>query len=107
MGEGGDSHLVDYLLVRQVACVTVLDISAAAIARAQARLGPAQFTHHMGSWLTLWMTGLFPWWTFGTTVRCSTFSRRPMTASTTALDSALASGQEAPSSWPPLAQKDR
>jgi SAM-dependent methyltransferase len=30
------------LLARQVTCVTVLDISAAAIARAQARLGPAQ-----------------------------------------------------------------
>ena len=35
---GGDSRLVDALLDRGVGCVTVLDISAAAIARAQARL---------------------------------------------------------------------
>ena len=37
---GGDSRLVDSLLDRGVSCVTVLDISAAAIARAQMRLGP-------------------------------------------------------------------
>jgi trans-aconitate methyltransferase len=35
---GGDSRLVDALLDRGVGCVTVLDISAAAIARAQTRL---------------------------------------------------------------------
>ena len=35
---GGDSRLVDSLLDRGVECVTVLDISAAAIARAQERL---------------------------------------------------------------------
>ena len=34
----GDSRLVDALLDRGVGCVTLLDISAAAIARAQARL---------------------------------------------------------------------
>jgi hypothetical protein len=33
---------VDYLLSRQVSCISVLDISAAAIAQAKARLGPAQ-----------------------------------------------------------------
>lgn len=37
---GGDSTLVDALLDRQFEHVTVLDISAAALARAQARLGP-------------------------------------------------------------------
>lgn len=37
---GGDSRLVDALVDRDVAHVTVLDISATAIARAQARLGP-------------------------------------------------------------------
>ena len=36
---GGDSRLVDSLLARGVECVTVLDISAAAIARARRRLG--------------------------------------------------------------------
>jgi SAM-dependent methyltransferase len=37
---GGDSRLVDSLLDRGLECLTVLDISATAIARAQARLGP-------------------------------------------------------------------
>jgi len=37
---GGDSRLVDYLLDRSVTCITVLDISADALARAQQRLGP-------------------------------------------------------------------
>lgn len=36
---GGDSRLVDALIDRRLTCVNVLDISAAAIARAQARLG--------------------------------------------------------------------
>ena len=36
---GGDSRLVDSLVARGVECVTVLDISAAAIARARTRLG--------------------------------------------------------------------
>ena len=36
---GGDSRLVDTLVDRGVECVTVLDISAAAIARARTRLG--------------------------------------------------------------------
>jgi hypothetical protein len=41
---GGDSRLVDSLLDRGLECVTVLDISAAAIARAQERLGAAPRT---------------------------------------------------------------
>ena len=36
---GGDSRLVDYLIDRASTCVKVLDISAAAIARARERLG--------------------------------------------------------------------
>jgi SAM-dependent methyltransferase len=38
---GGDSHLVDHLAQRGLTCLAVLDVSAAALARAQARLGPA------------------------------------------------------------------
>ncbi|MEO7275891.1 MAG: class I SAM-dependent methyltransferase [Vicinamibacterales bacterium] len=38
---GGDSRLVDHLVARGLSCVTVLDISPAALTRAQARLGPA------------------------------------------------------------------
>ena len=38
---GGDSRLVDCLLQRQVTCISVLDISGAALARAQRRVGPA------------------------------------------------------------------
>ena len=38
---GGDSRLVDCLLQRQVTCISVLDISGAALARAQRRLGSA------------------------------------------------------------------
>jgi uridine phosphorylase/SAM-dependent methyltransferase len=37
---GGDSRLVDHLLDQQVSCVYVLDVSAAALGRAQERLGP-------------------------------------------------------------------
>jgi len=36
---GGDSRLVDHLVSRGLPCVTVLDVSAAALARARARLG--------------------------------------------------------------------
>ena len=45
---GGDSRLVDYLLNQHVSCVSVLDISGAALARAQARLGPA---HTQVTWI--------------------------------------------------------
>lgn len=38
---GGDSLLVDELVRRAVTCVSVLDISSAALGRAKARLGPA------------------------------------------------------------------
>jgi SAM-dependent methyltransferase len=38
---GGDSRLVDHLMARGLDCLAVLDISHAALARAQARLGPA------------------------------------------------------------------
>lgn len=37
---GGDSRLVDHLLAQGVTCVTVLDVSGAALDRAKARLGP-------------------------------------------------------------------
>ena len=36
---GGDSRLVDHLLARGLRCLTVLDVSGAALARARARLG--------------------------------------------------------------------
>ena len=36
---GGDSHLVDVLLTRGLTCLAVLDVSGAALARVQARLG--------------------------------------------------------------------
>lgn len=36
---GGDSRLVDHLVARGLRCVTVLDVSAASLARARARLG--------------------------------------------------------------------
>jgi len=36
---GGDSRLVDHLVSRGLRCVTVLDVSAAALTRARARLG--------------------------------------------------------------------
>jgi SAM-dependent methyltransferase len=39
---GGDSRLVDFLLDRALTCVTVLDISGAALARARERLGSRQ-----------------------------------------------------------------
>lgn len=45
---GGDSRLVDYLLSRNVSCISVLDISAAALARARTRLGSA---HEQVSWI--------------------------------------------------------
>ena len=37
---GGDSHLVDVLAARGLDCLAVLGISAAALERAKARLGP-------------------------------------------------------------------
>ncbi len=37
---GGDSRLVDRLVARGVQCLTVLDVSGEALARARARLGP-------------------------------------------------------------------
>lgn len=38
---GGESHLVDALLARGLTCITVLDVSRAALTRAQGRLGAA------------------------------------------------------------------
>jgi Methyltransferase domain len=37
---GGDSRLVDHLIERSVSCLAVLDVSSAALTRAQQRLGP-------------------------------------------------------------------
>jgi hypothetical protein len=45
---GGDSRLVDHLLVRGLTCLSVLDISGAALTRAQNRLGPQ---HHLIRWI--------------------------------------------------------
>jgi SAM-dependent methyltransferase len=49
---GGDSRLVDNLIARGVRCVTVLDISGAALERAQARLPDAPVT-----WIEADVTG--------------------------------------------------
>jgi SAM-dependent methyltransferase len=38
---GGDSHLIDALVARGLQCLTVLDVSSAALRRAQARLAAA------------------------------------------------------------------
>jgi SAM-dependent methyltransferase len=51
---GGDSHLIDALLTRGLHCLAVLDISAAALARARARLGPAA---HTPIWIEADVTG--------------------------------------------------
>jgi SAM-dependent methyltransferase len=51
---GGDSRLVDHLLVQGLTCITVLDISAAALARAKARLGPQQ---QIVKWIEADVTG--------------------------------------------------
>ena len=45
---GGDSHLIDHLLARGLECLAVLDVSGAALARAQARLGA---TASIPTWL--------------------------------------------------------
>ena len=54
---GGDSRLVDVLVARGCQCVTVLDISSAALTRAKARLGPAQ---DRVTWLEADVTGSWP-----------------------------------------------
>src|SRR5438067_10258008 len=51
---GGDSHLVDALVARGLACVTVLDISHEAIRRAQERLGECA---RAVTWITADVTG--------------------------------------------------
>lgn len=45
---GGDSRLVDHLLARGLRCLTVLDVSHTALARARARVAP--LAHHV-SWI--------------------------------------------------------
>jgi SAM-dependent methyltransferase len=51
---GGDSRLVDHLLQRGFTCLTVLDVSSAALDRAKARLGPAAATP---TWIASDVTG--------------------------------------------------
>lgn len=51
---GGDSRLVDHLVARGLRCVTVLDVSAAALARARARLGDRA---HRVTWIEADVTG--------------------------------------------------
>jgi SAM-dependent methyltransferase len=51
---GGDSRLVDHLVARGLRCVTVLDVSAAALARARARLGDRA---HRVTWIEADATG--------------------------------------------------
>ena len=53
---GGDSRLVDHLVGRGLRCVTVLDVSGAALARARARLGERADCIH---WIEADVTG--PW----------------------------------------------
>jgi SAM-dependent methyltransferase len=54
---GGDSRFVDVLLARGCQCLTVLDISSAALTRAKARLGPAQ---NRVTWLEADVIGAWP-----------------------------------------------
>lgn len=65
---GGASHLVDHLLQRGYADVSVLDLSSAALAKAQARLGgPARSVDWIVADITSWH---LPARTrYGTTVR--------------------------------------
>ena len=51
---GGDSRLVDALLARGLRCLTVLDISAAAVDRAKARLGASA---GIPTWMVADVTG--------------------------------------------------
>jgi hypothetical protein len=51
---GGDSRLVDHLLARNLNCVTVLDVSRAALDRARARLGVQAA---QASWIEADVTG--------------------------------------------------
>jgi SAM-dependent methyltransferase len=51
---GGDSRLVDVLAARGLDCLAVVDVSSAALARAQARLGEAA---HVPTWITADVTG--------------------------------------------------
>ncbi|HXE81085.1 MAG TPA: class I SAM-dependent methyltransferase [Vicinamibacterales bacterium] len=51
---GGDSRLVDYLVVRGLTCLAVLDVSRAALDRARARLGAAAETV---AWIEADVTG--------------------------------------------------
>jgi len=51
---GGDSHLVDALTARGLDCLAVLDVSEAALARAQARLGDAAA---VATWIVADVTG--------------------------------------------------
>jgi SAM-dependent methyltransferase len=53
---GGDSRLVDHLLARNHRCVTVLDVSRAALDRCRARLGDQAAHAH---WIEADVTG--PW----------------------------------------------
>jgi len=54
---GGDSRLVDYLLAQSVSCVYVLDISPAALTRAQDRLGSRR---HEVTWIEADVTSDWP-----------------------------------------------
>ena len=51
---GGDSHLVDALAARGLDCLAVLDVSEAALHRAQERLGPAA---SVPTWIAADVTG--------------------------------------------------
>ena len=53
---GGDSRLVDHLVARGLRCLTVLDVSGAALARARARLGEQA---NQVAWIEADVTG--PW----------------------------------------------
>ena len=53
---GGDSRLVDHLVSRGLRCVTVLDVSAEALARSRTRLGELA---HRVRWIEADVTG--PW----------------------------------------------
>ena len=55
---GGESRLVDVLLARGVTCIGVLDVAAAALHRAQARLGEKAADV---AWIQADVTGVWSW----------------------------------------------
>ena len=89
---GGDSRLVDVLAARGLDCLAVLDVSGAALHRAQARLG-ARLPFPCGSKQMWPAIGRSSRWTSGTTAPCSSFLTGPEIAIDTAATCTTRSGR--------------